>query len=105
MRGPVVDTSTLKLREIFQLKFSVLGARSDDHRARRNAPAVPNQHCVRPAITRQAFRVLSNQHFRAELLRLRVGAAGQLMSRYSGRKAKIVFDFRTGSRLAAVGSS
>src|SRR5437016_3314694 len=101
MGGPVIDTSTLKLRKIFQLQSSILGARSNDYRARGNALSVPNQHCVRPAITTQAFRLLSNQHLRAELLRLCVGAAGQLMSRYSGRKAKIVFDFRTGSRLTA----
>src|SRR5438132_2903033 len=101
MRGPVVDTSTLELREILQLQSSVLGTRSNGYRARGNALSVPNQHCVRPAITTQAFRVLGNQHLRAELLRLRVGAAGQLMSRYAGREAKIVFDFRTGSCLAA----
>src|SRR5258708_19824430 len=101
MRGPVIDAGTLKLREIFQLQPVVLRARSDHYRSGRNALSVPNQHCVRPAITSQAFRVLGNQHLRAELLRLRVGAAGELVSRYSGRKAKIVFDFRTGSPLAA----
>src|SRR5260370_9537397 len=101
MRGPVIDTSTLKLREIFQLQLSVLRARSNHHRARRNLLSIPDQHCVRAAIASQAFRVFRNQYLRAELLRLRVGAAGKLVSRYAGREAKIVFDFRAGSRLAA----
>src|SRR5260370_42583004 len=101
MGGPVIDTSTLKPREIFQLQSSVLGTRSNDYRARRNLLSIRDQHCVRAAIASQAFRVFRNQHLRADLLRLRVGAAGKLVSRYAGGEAKIVFDFRTGSRLTA----
>src|SRR5678815_2498539 len=79
MRGPVIDASTLKLRKVFQLQSSILGARSDHHRACGNAVSFANQQSVGSAITSKTFRVLCNQHLRPKLLRLRVGAAGKLM--------------------------
>jgi hypothetical protein len=47
---------------------------------------------VRLALTCQSRRSLGHHHLRAELLRLRMRAAGQLESRHTGRKAKVVFD-------------
>src|SRR5690242_2339363 len=67
MCGPVVDTSALKLRKVFELQSAVLGTRGNYHRARKNAVSVSNQHRIRSAITSQSFRVLSNQHLYAEL--------------------------------------
>ena len=66
-----------------------------------DARAVVDLDGVRLAVARQPRRALGDHHLRAELLRLRVGAAGQLQPGDAGRKAQVVLDPRARSGLAA----
>ena len=74
-RRAVVHAGAFELREVLERRFSVFRAGGDDHRARRDTGSAVNLHAVRLPVAGQPGGGFRDHDLRAELLRLRVGAA------------------------------
>ena len=73
----------------------------DDDRARGDRGAVVELDAQRLLLAMKLGGALGDDHMRAELLRLGVGPAGQLLARDAGREAEVVFDLRARAGLPA----
>ena len=103
---PIPDAAALEGIELFDLGPAVAcAARHHDRLCPQRMTALGGERKgagVARAIER--FDRDRDQHFRAELLRLGEGAAGQRLAGNAGRKSQIVFDPRAGAGLAAIGA-
>ena len=79
-RCAVVHARAFELREVVERRLAILGAGSDDHRARRDAPTILHLHGVRRSIAGQLRGAFRDHDLRAELLGLRVGTSRELQS-------------------------
>src|ERR1700683_1703751 len=77
----VVDAETIEPGDIVEREPAVFGARRDDDDAGGDAGAGVRLDDVRCAIAKELDRALRDEDLGAELLGLRVGAAGELLSR------------------------
>ncbi len=101
-RGAVVHAGPLEPRQARQGELPVLGARGDDHGARRDAGAlVVDLDGVGLPAAGELLGVPRDHQPGPELLRLRVGARRQLLARDAGGEAEVVLDLRARARLAA----
>src|SRR5713101_8491229 len=88
----IINSRTFKARQIFERKPAVLSAGGDDDAASGQPHAAVNLDGVWPALADPPPRCPGNHHLGPELLRLRVGAASQLLSGDAGGESQIIFD-------------
>ena len=100
-RRAVVDAGAFESREVLDRGAPVLHAGGDDHRPRRHPHAIVDDDREGRSLAGEFGGASGDQDLRAEFLRLRVGAAGQLLTRNPRGEAEIVFDPRAGAGLAA----
>ena len=97
----MVNASTFESGDIVERQLAIDSATGDDDCTRGNSLAVIQFNRVRFAVAGEAFRALGDHDFGAEFLCLGVSTPGQFLSRNSGRKTEIIFNFRTGAGLSA----
>ena len=76
----VVDADTFELTEIRERRLTVSGSCGNDHRASRNRRAVVQSHAVGRSFAGQLRGAFRDHDLGAKLLRLGIGASGQLLA-------------------------
>ena len=106
-RRSVVHAGPFELREVRNLQSAVLSAAGDNDSSSANDTIAVTFDGERPVIASYGRRPTSNGNLRSEFLGLHERAAGKVLPRNSQWKSQVVFDSRTGARLApgAIGSS
>src|SRR5262252_205262 len=100
-RRVVVDADTFELSEILDRRLTVPGSGGDDHGAGRNRYTVLESHAIGASFAREIDGTFGNRHLGTKLLRLGIGAFGQLLTRNARGKSEVILDSRARSRLSA----
>ena len=88
----VVHPRAFEPRQVVDRKPPILGARRDDHHARRQPLPVADLEGVRSALAGELRRGLGDHHLSTELLRLRERPVRQLLAGDPHREAEVVLD-------------